>query len=192
MGAAKVLKSLSFEEYLIVEEGAKVKHELVDGVLYAMAGASSTHNLITTNVLGVLWARARGSGCRVFSSDMKLQVDRYTSYYPDVMVVCEPDEGEYYKKSPCLVVEVLSRSTEATDRREKLAKYRQVPSLQAYVLVDSLSRRLEAYYRKGKNWLYLDVVGEGSLPIPCPEMNLNLDAVYEGLDVPNHRPDDEA
>jgi Uma2 family endonuclease len=191
MGAAKLLKPLSFEEYLILEEGARVKHELVDGVLYAMAGASTTHNLITTNLLGLLWTRARGSGCRVFSSDMKLQVDRYTSYYPDVMVVCEPDEGEYFKKSPCLVVEVLSGSTEATDRREKLHKYRKIASLRAYVLVDSLSRRLEAYYREGKNWLYLDVVGEGSLPIPCPEMNLSLGEVYEGLSLPTERPAEE-
>jgi Uma2 family endonuclease len=192
MGAAKILKPLSFEEYLAFEERAQVKHELVDGVMYAMAGVSSTHNLITTNVLGVFWAKARGSGCRVFSSDMKVQVDRYTSYYPDVMVVCEPDEGEYYKKSPCLVVEVLSRSTEATDRREKLHKYRKIASLKAYVLVDSLSRRALAYYREGKNWLYLDLVGSGDLVLPCPDTTLSLDEVYEGLDVPIHRPDDEA
>jgi Uma2 family endonuclease len=192
MGAAKLLKPLSFEEYLTLEEKAQVKHELVDGVLYAMVGASSNHNLVTTNVLGLLWAKARGSGCRVFVADMKLRVDHYTSYYPDVMVVCEKDEGEFYKERPCLVVEVLSRSTEATDRREKLHRYRQIANLKAYILVDSVSRRVEAYYREGKNWLYLDAVGEGSIPVPCPEMSLSLDEVYEGLDVPLHRPSDEA
>ncbi|MBO1437622.1 Uma2 family endonuclease [Meiothermus sp. CFH 77666] len=192
MGAARRVHLLSFEEYLALEEKARRKHELVDGVLYAMAGASSNHNLLVTNVAGLLWSRARGGGCRVFSSDMKLRVDAFTSYYPDVMVVCEPDRAEYYKERPCLLVEVLSSSTEATDRREKLAKYRQIPSLRAYVLIDSLSRRVEAYYREGQHWLYLDVAGEGSVPIPCPEMSLNLDEIYEGVEVPYERPTDEA
>ncbi|GIW34685.1 MAG: hypothetical protein KatS3mg072_2018 [Meiothermus sp.] len=192
VGSLRDLQRISFEAYLALEEKAQARHELVDGVLYAMAGASSNHNLLVTNVSGLLWNKARGSGCRVFSSDMKLRVDAFTSYYPDVMVVCETDKAEYYKERPCLLVEVLSPSTEATDRREKLAKYRQIPSLRAYVLVDSLSRRVEAYYREGQNWLYLDVVREGSLPIPCPEMSLCLDEVYEGLDVPYERPADEA
>ncbi len=192
MGAARVVSRLSFEEYLALEEKAQCKHELMDGVLYAMAGASSNHNLLVMNVAGLLWSRARGGGCRVFSSDMKLRVDAFTSYCPDVMVVCEPDRGEYYKERPCLLVEVLSSSTEATDRREKLAKYRQIPSLRAYVLVDSLARRVEAYYREGQHWLYLDAVGEGSVPIPCPEMSLNLDEIYEGVEVPHERPTDEA
>jgi Uma2 family endonuclease len=192
MKAARILKPLNFEEYLAFEEKSQVKHELVDDVMYAMAEVSSSHNLITANVVGLLWAKAKGSGSRVFSSGMKLQIDRYTSYYPDVMVVREPDEGEYYKRSPCLVVEVLSRSTETTDRREKLHNYRKIASLEAYVLADSLSRRALAYYRQGQNWLYSDVVSEGSLAIPYPEMNLSLHQVYEGLDVPIHRPDDEA
>ncbi|GIW25465.1 Uma2 family endonuclease [Meiothermus sp.] len=192
MGAAQLVRSLSFEEYLALEEKARRKHELVDGVLYAMAGASELHNLIAGNVFFRLRQQAQGKPCRVFMSDMKLRVDAFTSYYPDVMVVCEPDQADYYKERPCLVVEVMSRSTEATDRREKLAKYRQIPSLRAYVLVDSLSRRVEAYYREGPNWLYLDVVGTGSVPIPCPEMHLSLDEVYEGLDVPLERPKDES
>lgn len=122
---------------------------------------------------------------------MKLRVDFQTAYYPDILVCCQPESHEQYVEQPCLVVEILSRSTEIVDRREKLAKYRQVPSLRAYVLVDSLSRRVEAYYRKGKKWLYLDVVGEGSIPVPCPEMSLGQGEVYEGLGVPAERPLEE-
>ena len=87
---------------------------------------------------------------------------------------------------PCLIVEVLSKTT---DRREKLQKYRRIPNLKAYILMDWLSKRVEGYYREGKQWLYLDVVGSGSLQIPCPEMTLNLDEVYEGLTVPLERPE---
>jgi Uma2 family endonuclease len=186
------LRRISFEEYLAQEEKAQVRHELLDGLLYAMAGTTLLHNRICRNLVVRLQQKVRGSGCEVFFADVKLRVDFQTAYYPDILVCCQPESHEQYVEHPCLVIEVLSRSTETVDRREKLAKYRQIPSLRAYVLVDSLSRRLEAYYREGKNWLYLDVVGEGNLPIPCPEMSLNLDEVYEGLDVPVERPNDEA
>lgn len=191
MGALRDLQRISFEEYLALEEKAQVRHELLDGLLYAMAGTTLLHNRICRNLVFRLQQKAQGSGCEVFFADVKLRVDYQTAYYPDILVCCQPESHEQYVERPCLVVEVLSRSTEIVDRREKLAKYRQIPSLRAYVLVDSLSRRLEAYYREGKNWLYLDVVGEGSLPIPCPEMSLSLDEVYEGLDVPAERPRDE-
>ncbi len=192
MGAAKVLKQLSFEEYLAQEEKAQVKHELVDGLLYAMAGASDRHNRVSGNVFGLCWQAAGRGPCRVYASDMKLKVDAQTSYYPDVMVVCQPDEGEYYKESPCLVVEVLSKSTEAIDRREKLHKYLKITSLRAYLLVDSLSRRVEEYYRQGEGWQYLELVGEGRVLVPCLGVELSLEKIYEGLDVPVERPDDEA
>lgn len=191
MGAAKVLKPIGFDEYLTYEENAQNKHELVDGVLYAMAGVSDNHNQIVINIVGHLWQAARKGSCKVYANDMKLRADRFTSYYPDVMVVCEGDREEYFKQNPCLVLEVLSRSTENSDRREKLQKYRRISSLQTYILVDSLSRRVEGYYREGRKWLYLDVVGEGSVPVPCPEMSLSLDEVYEGLDVPLERTDPE-
>lgn len=192
MSPAKVLKPVSFEEYLAFEEKAQIKHELVDGILYAMAGASDRHNRVLMNIAGHLWQAARKGPCRVYANDMKLKVDRLTGYYPDVMVVCDPDDNEtYYKKSPCLIVEVLSKGTEGSDRREKLHKYRKMASLKAYILVDSLSRRVEGYYREGKRWLYLDVAGEGRFPVPCPEMELSLDEVYESLEVPLERPDPE-
>lgn len=184
-GIARALQPVSFNEYLTLEEKAQRKHELVDGVLYAMVGASERRNLITGNVFALLWQAARGKGYRVYSSDMKLKLDHRTSYYPDVMIVCQEDPHEYYKEKPCVVVEVLSESTQGTDRREKLHKYLELPSLQAYLLVDSLARRVEGYYRKGKQWLYQDIQGNGELEVPCLGLSLTLDAVYEGTDVPS-------
>lgn len=192
MGALRDLQRISFEAYLALEEKGQVRHELLDGLLYAMAGTTLVHNRICRNLVVLLQQQARGSGCEVFFADVKLRVDFQTAYYPDVLVCCQPENHEQYVEHPCLVVEVLSRNTEIVDRREKLAKYRQIPSLRAYVLVDSLSRRVEAYYREGQHWLYLDVAGEGSVPIPCPEMSLNLDEIYEGVEVPYERPTDEA
>ncbi|RIH84533.1 putative restriction endonuclease [Calidithermus terrae] len=184
-GIARTLQPVAFNEYLALEEKAQRKHELVDGILYAMAGASERHNLVCTNVSGWFWQAARGKGCRVYASDMKLKVDDRTSYYPDLMVVCQEDPHEYYKEKPCVVVEVLSESTQGTDRREKLQKYLKLPSLQAYLLVDSLAKRVEGYYRKGEQWLYQDIQGEGEFEVPCLGLSLTLEAVYEGTNVPS-------
>lgn len=188
--AAKVLARLSFEEYLALEEKAPLKHELVDGVMYAMAGASDRHNGVVMNLAARLWQAARGKGCRVYASDMKLKINDGRSYYPDVMVVCTDDPHPYYKESPCLIVEVLSETTEAVDRREKLEHYRRIPSVQAYLLVDSRARRVEGYYRQGEQWLYTDALGMGEVSVPCPPLRLSLDEIYEGLDVPDRLPED--
>lgn len=188
--AAKVLAKMTFEEYLATEEKAKVKHELVDGMMYAMAGASDRHNGVVMNIAARLWQVARTKGCRVYANDMKLKINNWRSYYPDVIVVCADDPHPYYKESPCLIVEVLSETTEAVDRREKLEHYRGIPSLQAYILVDSRARRVEGYYRQGEQWLYTDAVGMGEISLPCPPLRLTLDEVYEGMDLPDRLPED--
>ncbi|PZA09006.1 Uma2 family endonuclease [Meiothermus sp. Pnk-1] len=188
--AAKVLTRLGFEEYLAAEEKAKVKHELVDGVMYAMAGASDIHNRISGNIFARIWGGTRGSPCRVYMSDMKLKIDNWRSYYPDVMVVCADDPHPYYKESPCLIVEVLSETTEVVDRREKLEHYRRIPSLEAYLLVDSRVRRAEGYYRQGEQWLYTEVVGAGEVRVPCPSLRLSLEEIYEGIELPDRLPED--
>lgn len=185
------MQRISFEAYLALEEKAQRKHELVDGVLYAMAGSSRAHNRITTNLVGLLWLHAKDDSCQVYASDMRLRCDEQTSYYPDVMVVCTQDSKEYYQEHPCVVVEVLSKSTEAVDRREKLIKYLNIASLQAYILVDSLARRVEGYYRSDDGWKYLDVMGEGTVPIPCLETTLSLADIYRGLSLPATRLSEE-
>jgi Uma2 family endonuclease len=88
-----------------------------------MAVPSDRHNRVVVNLVLALGPLAREKGCRLYASDMRLKVDAATVYYPDLMVICEEDAGEHYKEKPCLVIEVLSESTEATDRREKLRKY---------------------------------------------------------------------
>ncbi|HEU4743573.1 MAG TPA: Uma2 family endonuclease, partial [Meiothermus sp.] len=129
-------------------------------------------------------------GCAVYASDMKLRLNQDTSYYPDLMAVCQADTGEYYKERPCLVIEVLSPSTEATDRREKLTQYRRIPSLEAYIPVDSRACRVEGYYRQDQQWLYTDAVGMGEAALPCPPMSLMLDEIYEGMDLPDRLPEE--
>jgi Uma2 family endonuclease len=179
--AARLLRPLSLEEYLALEEKSPTKHELVNGFLYAMAGASRVHNLIVTNLALLLGPHVRRKGCRLYVADMKLKVGPNTVYYPDLMAVCAPPpENPYYEEAPCLVVEVLSESTEATDRREKLWRYLALPSLQGYLLVSSEEKRAELYRKEGGEVFY-QVLEEGTLEVPCLEAPLSLEEVYAGV-----------
>lgn len=111
---------------------------------------------------------------------MKLKVSSRTFYYPDLMVVCAEDPHPLYKERPCLLVEVLSENTEAIDRREKLWRYRELPSLQGYLLVDSRERRVEDYFRQEEGWLYR--LWEGEVEVPCLGVGISLEAIYEGVE----------
>ncbi|MCA1687107.1 MAG: Uma2 family endonuclease [Actinobacteria bacterium] len=172
------------EEYLALEEESAVRHEYVAGMIYAHAGATKRHNRIALNIAARLIEAARGGSCRVYSSDVKLRAADDVFYYPDVMVVCGPENDEsLYEDAPCLVVEVVSPSTESVDRREKAFTYRKIPSLHAYLIVDQDRRWVERHWRdESGEWRQGGVADEGSIPIPCPETRLSLDEIYEGLE----------
>lgn len=179
------LTSLSADGYLEGELKSDIRHEYVDGEVYAMAGAGEAHNLIAGNVFSRLRGAARGGPCRVFISDMKVRVAEWNAfYYPDILVVCDSsDTHTYFKESPCLIVEVLSPSTEAIDRREKLLAYRTLDSLREYVLIAQDKRRIEVYRRGDDGAWSLETLTEGDpLHLECIAATLSLDEVYE--DVP--------
>ena len=114
---------LSAEEYLETEKTREVKHEYIQGKIYEMAGASDSHVTISLNLAFLLKGFLRGKNCRVYILDMKVQIESLNIfYYPDLIVTCDSQDQEfsYYKKYPKLIIEVLSESTEAKDRGEKL------------------------------------------------------------------------
>lgn len=121
---------LSVERYLELERESLIRHEYVGGQLYAMTGTTKRHNLIVGNILVALREAAKGTSCRVYSENVKVRTPEDVVYYPDVMVACEPDTDDLYvEQEPCLLVEVISPTTESTDRREKLIAYRTIPRL---------------------------------------------------------------
>lgn len=148
---------LTPEEYLQLEAASNSKHEYINGEIYAMAGATDTHVTIALNVAVMLRSHLRGSGCRVFISDMKVRIEtKNRFYYPDVMVTCETKDRENstYKQFPRLIIEVLSDSTEAFDRGDKFADYQSLPSLQEYVLINTKKVRIECFRRTEEGlWL---------------------------------------
>ncbi|MBD2257703.1 Uma2 family endonuclease [Pseudanabaena sp. FACHB-2040] len=141
---------LTPDEYLQLEAQSAIKHEYIDGRVYAMAGASDAHVTIAGNLFALLRSHVRGTGCRAYISDMKARIEaRNRFYYPDVMVTCDPRDQETsdYKRFPKLIVEVLSDSTEAFDRGDKFADYQLLESLQEYVLINTRHQRVECFRR---------------------------------------------
>ena len=180
----KTHDSLTVDEYLKLEESATVRHEYVSGEIFAMVGATKRHNRIIVNISGLLWTAARGGACRVYSESVKLRVSDDVIYYPDVIVACGPEgDDPLVEDDPCLVVEVVSPSTETTDRREKLATYKRMPGLRAYLIVSQDRKWIERHFRDGDGaWHRADIVDEGRFPVPCPEIELSLARIYEGLE----------
>ncbi|MBT4835712.1 MAG: Uma2 family endonuclease [Methylococcales bacterium] len=148
---------VSEQDYLDGEMASDIKHEYIGGKVFAMAGASESHNLISGNIFRKLGnhLEQQKSICKIFSSDMKVQVasSDQNYFYPDVMVVCDSDdnESEYYKKSPVLIVEVLSKSTIRQDTTTKMMAYINIPTLQEYVMIAQDSCRIEVL-RKNEHW----------------------------------------
>ncbi|NJO80637.1 MAG: Uma2 family endonuclease [Cyanobacteria bacterium RM1_2_2] len=141
---------LSPEDYLQLEEHSPVKHEYIDGQIYAMVGATDAHVTIALNLATALRNHVRGSGCRVYISDMKARIESLNRYYyPDILVTCDPRDQAtaLEKRFPRLIVEVLSDSTEAFDRGDKFADYQTLNSLQEYVLLNSKRQRVECFRR---------------------------------------------
>jgi Uma2 family endonuclease len=180
-------KRLSFEEYLKLEERNETRHEFVDGFMFAMAGATDNHNQIALNISTQARLKSRASTCRAYASDMKVRTPDGTGYYPDVFVTCnEPNDGPKVKYNPCFIVEVLSPSTESFDRGEKQLRYRQISSLQAYVLVTQHRKLIEVYRRLADGtWRYETLEEVGTLELPCINLTMTLEDIYEDVEFQN-------
>ena len=179
-----VLSKLSEQDYLRGEMQSEIRHEYVDGVVFAMAGAGEAHNLIAGNIFAKLRESVRGGPCRVFISDMKLHVQTWQAYYyPDIMVTCDPTDSQtHYKERPSLVVEVLSPSTQRTDRREKMLAYRTLDSLKEYLLVETDKRQAELYRRdEAGEWKLAEFRSDQPLFLDCIGVSLTLEEIYEDV-----------
>ena len=174
------------DEYLQWEEQQNEKHEYVDGQIYAMAGASENHVDITTNLTVILASYLRGGNCKVFPTDMHLHIaSKNIYYYPDLLVTCDERDrlNKQYKSYPCLLIEVLSESTEAKDRGVKFAHYQTLDSLQEYVLVNQWEKRVEIFRRTDRQFWLLQTLTEDDI-IELQSINLAIPVkdIYEGVE----------
>jgi len=168
------------EEYLTLERQAECKSEYIDGYVYAMGGGSPNHSRLKLDLGGIVRAQLLGGPCEPFDSDLMVRVDpgRYT--YPDLTVVC--GEGLFEDDlllNPTVIFEVLSPSTESSDRGEKWVRYRRMPSLQQFVLVSQKQPLVEVYTRSGDVWTFTDARGlDASIHLETIGCTLELGEVY--------------
>ncbi|MBE9143061.1 Uma2 family endonuclease [Planktothrix mougeotii] len=178
-------QKMTAEAYLEWEATQQLRHEYVDGEILAMTGGSIPHNDIALNLYTALRPHLRQRGCRVNVSDVKVQTHQNSRYfYPDLVITCDPEDLKSRKfiQNPKVIVEVLSPSTASYDCTKKLKYYRQISSLQEYMLIDSESISVEVYHRaEGKMWYYYgyengDVIALKSIEFECP-----MELLYEGI-----------
>lgn len=187
MSNLAVVPFITVDDYLAGEAIAPIKHEYVAGEVFAMAGASVANVTVAGNVFAMLRAHVRGGPCRVYIADMKLRVARaHAFFYPDCFVTCEAADGAEpsYKQHARVVVEVMSESTEAYDRGAKFASYRQLPTLEEYVLIDSRTRSVEVFRRHPDGWILQPVAADGRLNLATLGFDCTLDAIYEDVHFP--------
>ncbi len=184
MPQALLKPAITEDDYLAGEVVASLRHELVSGQVYAMAGASERHNQIALNIAFHLRSVTRGKSCKTFMADMRLrQMQGTLYYYPDVMLVCDPqDDHPHHKQAPCFIAEVLSPATAATDVREKWLSYQRLPSLRYYLLVDSERVWAQCHVRlPDDHWGTLAIQADDRLEVRCGDVSLSLclDDLYE-------------
>ena len=172
------LPKMSVVEYLDWENRQEIRHELVDGYLYAMTGASLRHDQISMNLAAALHSHFQGSDCRVYKSDIKVQVAN-SFYYPDIVVRCgdsEIPEKEFSLSDPKVIIEVLSPSTQRFDRGDKRLAYHQIASLSDYILIAQDSVLVEQFCGDGVSARLEDLTD--TLNIDSLNFSIKLSEIY--------------
>jgi Uma2 family endonuclease len=177
---------MSVDEWRKLEQQSEIKHEYIDGQVYAMAGGTLDHSFVAVNVVALL-NRAFGRGpCRAYNSDAAARLSPTCFTYPDATVTCDDqDRGRITEvQTPRVIVEVLSDSTEARDRGMKFEYYRACPAVQEYVLVSTRRQLIEVYRRTQESWMLHIYETEDEMELTSIDVRLPLAAIYEGTDVP--------
>lgn len=187
MTVSKNYAYISPEDYLEGEKVSPIKHEYIRGEVYAMTGGTQAHNIITLNLATLLRNHVRGTGCRTFMENIKVRIETAdVYYYPDVVVSCDSRDinpSEDFIRYPSLVVEVLSPATTAFDRGDKFGDYRQIETLQEYVLISQERVNVECFRRNAERRWELYSYGKGEeVHLASVDFRVDIAALYE--DVP--------
>jgi Uma2 family endonuclease len=187
--AQTALHYVSANEFLQAERSAKEKHELHQGHVVAMAGASLAHNEIVANLIGNIKTHLKGRPCRIYPSDLRVAVATTDSFtYPDASIVCgKPkmlDSTFDTLVNPAVLIEVMSTSTEQYDRGTKFFYYMQIPSLKEYILISSTTKFAQTAIRQQDgSWKFEEVTsGDAFLPIQTIEYKISMEEIYENVE----------
>ncbi len=187
MSIAKEKPALTPEAYLEWEKTSEIKHEYLDGDIFAMAGAKDSHVTVSGNLFALLKNHLRGGPCRTYISDMKIQAEQANAFfYPDVMVTCDERDRQtdYFKRYPTLIAEVLSESTAAFDRGRKFAAYRMLENLREYVITDPDTLSVECFRRDANGHWVLYPFGPGeTVELASVNFSAPIEVLYEGVEM---------
>lgn len=179
---------ISAEEYLEMERADTEKHEYYQGEIFAMSGASLKHNEIFSNLFTDIGYKLKGKNCKPFGSDLRIHIPKNTLYtYPDITIICgKPnltDDKFDTATNPSVIIELLSKSTRNYDKGEKFTLYRDIDSLQEYILVDTEKIYVEKHVRHADNsWQLTDYrLQENSFMMEYLQIELCLKDIYEGV-----------
>jgi len=170
------------EAFLAWEETQELRHEFVDGHIYAMVGARRIHVEVTGNCFALLKSALRGTPCRPYMLDLKLRLAE-DIYYPDILVTCHPEDlsADRFVQRPRVIIEVLSESTASYDRGRKFAAYRRIAELEEYVLIDPELCTIETYRRAGNDWLLATSEAPLGLVLKSLDFIAEPEAVFENI-----------
>jgi Uma2 family endonuclease len=180
---APTLQVSSFERFLEFEKQSQERHEFVDGNLFVMAGGSKRHDHVSNALRAHLFFAAQKSTFNLHGSDMLVRTPDESGYYPDAMIVVDSSlDTTHVVRRPCIIIEVLSESTQSIDRSEKLRNYRTIPSLEQYVLL-SQNEPLADLYSKQPNgtWQHDILEQDAVLVFPSIGFSVPLAVLYENL-----------
>ena len=179
---------ISPEEYLEAERAAVEKHEYYQGEVFAMSGASLRHNRIFSNLFTDIGSKLKGKDCQPYGSDLRIHIPKNTLYtYPDISIICGDvdltDKEFDTATNPSVIIELLSKSTRNYDKGEKFTLYRDIVSLQEYILIDTEKVFVEKHIRNADNsWQLTDYRSlDNSFTIETINSNFLLKDIYEGL-----------
>ena len=173
---------MTVEEYLEFEKTSEVRHEFVDGKLFAMAGETLVHDDIVLNIVEILRPQARAKSCKLHATNIQTQVKGTRYRYPDIVVTCETIHNPRLIEAPCFILEVLSDTTSDVDHGAKLEEYRRISSLQRYAIVSQKIRQVIVYKRMGQTWDFDVLLENGEFDIPCLATTLSLEQIYVNLE----------
>lgn len=184
------------EEYVARENAAETKSEYFNGEIFAMSGGRPEHSQAAAEIIALLTLGLRGTGCRVYTSDLRLVTPRSgLRTYPDAAVVCGPLEMDELDPiavvNPSLILEVVSESSEAYDRNDKFAFYSEFPTLKEYILLYNAPQRIEIWSRSSamEEWSHAEETPpDRKLTIPCFDIELDAGAIFERIEIAPRRP----
>ncbi len=189
---------LTYTEYKTLDEASETRFEFDAGQVYAMAGGTINHNTLVGNVQGALKPQLRQQNCRAFTENVKVEVLKSSSYrYPDVVVACHPFDlrgDNQLIRQPRLIVEVLSKSTEIADRGVKWQRYRKIPALIYYLLVDQYKVTVDLFSRIEETDVWTNTLHESLddvIVLPRLNAELSLAAIYEDIELVSEEADEE-